>query len=49
MPSPIYRSSPSDRWSEPKGFADASLRRMTHGKIQPMYQPTFLQRLFGAR
>lgn len=49
MSSLTFRSSRPDRWTDPKGFNDASLRRMTHGKIQPMYQPTFLERLFGAR
>ena len=49
MSSPTFRSSRPDRWTDPKGFSDAGLRRMTHGKIQPMYQPTLLERLFGAR
>jgi hypothetical protein len=49
MSSLSFRSSRPDRWTDPKGFYDASLRRMTHGKIQPMYPPSFLERLFGAR
>ncbi len=49
MSSLSFRSSRPDRWVQPKGNGDASLRLQAHGKIQPMHQPTFLQRLFGLR
>ncbi len=49
MPSSTYHSSRPDRWTMPRPYSDASLRRMTHGPIQPMEQPGFLARLFGIR
>ena len=49
MSSLSYRSSKPDRWTRPRGLTDTSLRRQVHGKIQPLEQPTFLERLFGAR
>ena len=42
-----FRSSRPDRWTLPRPHSDASLRRLVHGPIQPMEQPTLLQRLFG--
>jgi len=44
-----YRSSRPDNWVMPRAHTDASLRYMAHGPIQSMYQPTFLERLFGRR
>ncbi|WP_374408398.1 hypothetical protein [Pelagerythrobacter sp.] len=49
MSSPTFRSSNPDGWSHPRPHRDASLRYMTHGPIQPMEQPGFFARLFGAR
>lgn len=49
MSSLSFRSSSPDRWVQPKGFSDASIRRQVHGRIQPMNPPTFWERLFGAR
>jgi hypothetical protein len=46
MSSLTYRSSRPDRWTAPRPYSDASLRRLMHGPIQPMEQPSFLQRLF---
>lgn len=48
MSSINYRSSRPDRWTQPRAYQDASLRRRTHGKVLPMEQPGFLARLFGA-
>ena len=48
MSSMPFRSSRSDSWTSPRSYSDASLRQMKYGKIQPMHQPTFLERLFGA-
>jgi hypothetical protein len=48
MSSQTFRSSRPDRWTMPRPYSDASLRRQMHGAIQPMERPTFLQRLFGA-
>ncbi|WP_340588753.1 hypothetical protein [Erythrobacter alti] len=45
--SKIFRSGRPDGWNTPKPYSDASLRRMTHGKILPMEEPSFLDRLLG--
>ena len=47
MSSLSFHSSRPDRWVKPKPYSDASLRRMTHGKILPMEEPGFFARLFG--
>lgn len=47
MSSLTYRSSRPDSWTMPRPYRDESLRRMTHGPIQPMEQPGFLERLFS--
>ena len=43
------RSSQPDAWSKPRPCRDASQRLMTYGKLMPMEQPGFWQRLFGGR
>ena len=43
------RSSQPDTWSEPRSSRDPSQRFMTYGKLMPMEQPSFWQRLFGGR
>ena len=48
MSSMPFRSSRSDSWTTPRSHTDATLRMMKHGKIQPMHQPSFWERLFGA-
>ena len=42
-----YRTSGYDRWSHPRPYQDASLRRRAHGRVLPMKQPGFWERLFG--
>ena len=49
MSSLSFRSNGRDRWGQPRGLDDASVRRQVFGKIQPMEEPTFLQRLFRQR
>ena len=49
MSSLTYRSSRPDNWTMPRAYSDATLRRMAHGPIQPMQQPSFFERLFGLR
>jgi hypothetical protein len=49
MSSLTYRSSRPDSWVMPRPHRDASLRTMAYGEIQPMKQPSWLARLFGAR
>ena len=44
-----YRNSQPDAWSKPRTCPDASQRFMTYGKLMPMEQPGFWQRLFGGR
>jgi hypothetical protein len=49
MSSLSFHSSRPDRWTSPRPPLDAGLRRIAHGRIQPMEQPGFLSRLFGQR
>ena len=49
MASQSFHSSRPDRWTMPRPYRDASLRYRKHGPIQPMEEPGFLARLFGAR
>lgn len=42
---PIYTSQP-DKWTKPRPFRDASIRFHKHGPIQPMSEPSLLERLF---
>jgi hypothetical protein len=44
-----YRTSRPDAWIMPRPHRDPSQRLITHGKILPMEEPGFWQRLFGAR
>ncbi|WP_174214259.1 hypothetical protein [Erythrobacter sp. KY5] len=43
---PIYSSKP-DRWTQPRPHCDASTRFQKYGRIQPLYEPSFIERLFG--
>ncbi|WAT17491.1 hypothetical protein OZN62_11265 [Aurantiacibacter sp. MUD11] len=45
----IFRSSRPDSWTSPRFHTDASFREMAHGKILPMEEPSFLEKLFGRR
>ena len=42
-------SSKPDAWIQPRPHRDASQRYITYGKLLPMEQPGFWQRLFGSR
>ena len=44
-----FRSSRPDGWVMPRPFRDASLRHQMHGPIQPMEEPSLIERLFGLR
>ena len=46
MSSYSYRSSAPDRWAQPRGYSDASMRLQKHGPIRPMEEPGFFARLF---
>lgn len=49
MTSRVWTSSRPNSWVQPRPYTDADMRRMKHGRIQPMDygKPTLLQRLFG--
>lgn len=47
MSSRIYTSSRGDAWTNPRPWSDASLRYATYGKVQPMQEPSWLERIFG--
>ena len=44
----IHRGASNHSFNEHRPV-DASLRRLMHGKVQPMQEPSFWRRLFGAR
>ena len=44
-----FSSSKPDHWVSPRPYSDPSIRAMAYGRVQPMYQPSFLERLFGMR
>ena len=49
MSSLSFRNIRHERWSQPLRQTDASLRFMTYGKVQPMEEPSWLQKLFRRR
>ena len=49
MSSMSFHSSRPDRWTKPRPISDSSLRYQAHGKILPMEEPGFFERLFGRR
>lgn len=49
MISSRYRSSRPHESVVPRPVLDAQQRYRVYGKIQPMTQPTFLERIFGRR
>ncbi|QZH75835.1 MAG: hypothetical protein JY451_04390 [Erythrobacter sp.] len=42
----LFRSTRPDSWTSPRPFSDPSYRAMAHGKILPMEEPGFWERLF---
>ncbi|MEM8726039.1 MAG: hypothetical protein AAGE86_11015 [Pseudomonadota bacterium] len=42
---PIYTSAP-DKWSKPRPYTDATIRRLKHGPVQPMEEPSIFDRWF---
>ncbi|MEL7444970.1 MAG: hypothetical protein AAGK02_04065 [Pseudomonadota bacterium] len=42
----FHRSQP-DRWSSPRPYSDPSIRAYAYGKVRPMHEPSWLERLFG--
>lgn len=47
MSSLTFRSSRPDSWTSPRPYSDASLRRLIHGPIRPMEEPSLWKRLLG--
>ena len=45
----LFRSSRPDSWTSPRPQSSVGLRSMSHGKILPMEEPGFLEKLFGRR
>lgn len=45
----MFRSSRPDNWTLPRSQRDPAYRHMSHGPIQPMDKPSFIERLFGMR
>jgi hypothetical protein len=42
----IHTSAP-DSWTNPRPYTDATIRRVKHGPVRPMREPTWLKRVFG--
>ena len=42
-----YTTSKPDPWLSPRPYTDASLRRRDYGPVQPMHEPSWLERLLG--
>ncbi|MEM8726040.1 MAG: hypothetical protein AAGE86_11020 [Pseudomonadota bacterium] len=42
-----FRNSRHDRWSSPRLYSDPCLRALAYGKVRPMEEPTWLEKLFG--
>lgn len=45
----MFISSRPDSWTSPRAYRDASQRLAAYGRIQPMEQPSLLERLFHRR
>lgn len=43
-----FTTSRPDAWNEPRPFSDPTIRRMKHGPIVPMQEPSWFARLIGA-
>lgn len=49
MAATVYRSSRPHQWIVPRPHTDAHQRMRTYGPIQPMDEPSWLDRLFFGR
>ena len=43
----IYRSSKPDAWTSPRQQLDPAIRAMAYGRVRPMHEPSWLERLLG--
>ncbi|MEE4154599.1 MAG: hypothetical protein V2I27_10610 [Erythrobacter sp.] len=44
-----FHSSRPDHWNSPRPVSDPCLRALAYGKVRPMEEPSWLERLFGRR
>ena len=44
-----FHSSRPDHWVSPRPTRDPSIRALAYGRVRPMHEPTWLERLFGMR
>ncbi len=44
-----FRSSRPDQWVSPRPGLDPAVRAMAYGPVRSMYEPTWLERVFGRR
>lgn len=44
-----FRSSRPDHWISPRPYSDPCLRAHAYGRVQPMHEPSFLEKLLGRR
>lgn len=42
-----FSSSKPDQWVSPRPISDPCIRAMAYGRVQPMHEPSWLDRLFG--
>lgn len=47
MTQATIRSSRPDQWANPRPPVDPSRRLMAYGKVRPMEEPSWLERLLG--
>ena len=47
MPQYPIRTSRPDHWTSPRPYSDPSLRALAYGKIRPMHEPSWLEKLLG--
>ena len=45
-PYSIHRSRP-DQWTSPRPYSDATLRAHAYGRVRPMVEPSWWERLLG--
>jgi len=44
-----FSTSKPDQWVSPRPYSDPCLRTMAYGRVQPMHEPSWLERLFGVK
>ncbi|WP_156423789.1 hypothetical protein [Erythrobacter sp. YT30] len=49
MTQATIRSSRPDKWISPRPPMDPAIRALAYGKVRPMYEPSWIERLLGKR